>query len=287
MIEQLIAMALRFRAAVVGGTLLLIGAGAWALATINLDAFPDLTPNQVEVHHRGTRPVAERSRKPRQLSARNRHDGPASNARASVRSRRPASPSLRSSFEDDVEMYLRAGAGPAAHAGGCRGPAPGPASHARTAATPMGEVFQYLVESDSISLMELNNLQEYTIKPLLRTIPGVADMNTWGGMVQQFHVDADPQPPDRLWADLCTTSHRRSPRTTQLWRRIHRDARRAADDSRSRARGERKRYRAVSCSDTQRRHADSRPRRRRGDRRTDAARRRRVARRPRRSAGGQ
>ena len=49
MIEQLIAMALRFRAAVVGGTLLLIGAGAWSLATINLDAFPDLTPNQVEV----------------------------------------------------------------------------------------------------------------------------------------------------------------------------------------------------------------------------------------------
>ena len=47
MIEQLIAMALRFRVAVVGGTLLLIGAGAWALATINLDAFPDLTPNQV------------------------------------------------------------------------------------------------------------------------------------------------------------------------------------------------------------------------------------------------
>ena len=49
MTEQLIAMALRFRAAVVGGTLLLIGAGAWSLATINLDAFPDLTPNQVEV----------------------------------------------------------------------------------------------------------------------------------------------------------------------------------------------------------------------------------------------
>ena len=49
MIELLIAMALRFRAAVVGGTLLLIGAGAWSLATINLDAFPDLTPNQVEV----------------------------------------------------------------------------------------------------------------------------------------------------------------------------------------------------------------------------------------------
>src|SRR6266536_6506686 len=59
-------------------------------------------------------------------------------------------------------------------------------------ATPMGEVFQYLVESDSVSLMELKNLQEYTIKPMLRTIPGIADVNSWGGEVQQFHVHADP-----------------------------------------------------------------------------------------------
>jgi cobalt-zinc-cadmium resistance protein CzcA len=56
----------------------------------------------------------------------------------------------------------------------------------------MGEVFQYLVESDSLSLMELRNIHEYTIKPRLRTIPGVADVNSWGGLVQQFHVDADP-----------------------------------------------------------------------------------------------
>src|SRR5207247_8639588 len=59
-------------------------------------------------------------------------------------------------------------------------------------ATPMGEVFQYLVGSDSRSLMELKNVQEYTVKPMLRTIPGVADVNSWGGMVQQFHVLADP-----------------------------------------------------------------------------------------------
>src|SRR3990172_1661707 len=49
MIEAVIPFVLRYRAAVVGGVLLLIGSGAWALATINLDAFPDLTPNQVEV----------------------------------------------------------------------------------------------------------------------------------------------------------------------------------------------------------------------------------------------
>ncbi len=40
--------------------------------------------------------------------------------------------------------------------------------------------------------MDLTTVQEYTIKPLLRTVPGVADVNTWGGMQQQFQVLADP-----------------------------------------------------------------------------------------------
>src|SRR5213596_2216601 len=49
MIEKLIALALRFRVAVIAITLLLVGAGVWALGNLNVDAFPDLTPNQVQV----------------------------------------------------------------------------------------------------------------------------------------------------------------------------------------------------------------------------------------------
>src|SRR5215218_10115418 len=49
MIERLIALALRFRLAVVAATLALVAGGAWALLRINVDAFPDLTPNQVQV----------------------------------------------------------------------------------------------------------------------------------------------------------------------------------------------------------------------------------------------
>ena len=49
MLERLIAASLRFRMAVIAATLVLIGAGAWGLANIRLDAFPDLTPNQVQV----------------------------------------------------------------------------------------------------------------------------------------------------------------------------------------------------------------------------------------------
>src|SRR6058998_1065738 len=49
MIEKLIALALRFRVAVIAITLLLVGVGVWALGNLNVDAFPDLTPNQVQV----------------------------------------------------------------------------------------------------------------------------------------------------------------------------------------------------------------------------------------------
>ena len=49
MIDRLIVASLRYRVAVVAAVLLLVAAGIWALASINVDAFPDLTPNQVQV----------------------------------------------------------------------------------------------------------------------------------------------------------------------------------------------------------------------------------------------
>src|SRR5215216_6697273 len=49
LIDRLITGALRHRIAVMIATLLLAAAGAWAFATLNTDAFPDLTPNQVLV----------------------------------------------------------------------------------------------------------------------------------------------------------------------------------------------------------------------------------------------
>jgi heavy metal efflux system protein len=191
MIERLIAVALRFRAAVVVGTLALVAGGAWALLRINVDAFPDLTPNQVQVI------TVTPGLSPNEVE--NLVSYPMETAMMGL----PRTQGVRSiskagisvvtvSYDDDVDMYFAraqvqqrmqdaVGSLPV----GLR-PSLGPA------ATPMGEVFQYLVESDSLSLMELKNIQEYTIKPLLRTLPGVADVNSWGGMVQQFHVNADP-----------------------------------------------------------------------------------------------
>ena len=194
MIERLMALALRFRVAVIAATLLLIVAGTWALSRINYDAFPDLTPNQVQVITvaPGLSPneVENLVSYPMETSMMGLPQT------RGVRSISKAGISVVTvSYEDDVDLYFAraqvqqrmqdAVASLPADAQPSLGPP----------ATPMGEVFQYLVEADSahpMSLMELKTLHEYSIKPLLRTLPGVADVNSWGGMVQQFHVLADP-----------------------------------------------------------------------------------------------
>src|SRR5215208_5813965 len=191
MIERLIGAALRYRVAVIGLVLLLIAVGAWSFANINFDAFPDLTPNQVQVIT--TAPGLSPNEVENLVSFPMETAMMGLPRTRGVRSISKAGISVVTvSYEDDVDMYFAraqvqqrmqdaVGSLPAGYQ-----PSLGPP------ATPMGEVFQYLLESDSLSLMDLKNLQEYTIKPLLRTIPGVAEVNSWGGMVQQFHVHADP-----------------------------------------------------------------------------------------------
>jgi cobalt-zinc-cadmium resistance protein CzcA len=196
LVDLLLNFSLRRRNAVIGVVLVLVAAGLQAFATLNTDAFPDLTPNQVlvmteapglsvvEVEQQVTYPMEiamlglPRMERVRSISK----------AGLSV---------VTVTFEDRVDLYfartqvqqrmqdarmqLPEGIEP------MLGP-PG---------TAMGEIFQYSLESsgngtDSLTLLELTNIQEYTVKPLLRTVPGVATVNTWGGMLQQFQVNADP-----------------------------------------------------------------------------------------------
>jgi Cu/Ag efflux pump CusA len=58
--------------------------------------------------------------------------------------------------------------------------------------TGLGEVFQYTLESPTRDLMELRTLQDWVLRPILRTVPGVAGVDSFGGEVRQFHVEADP-----------------------------------------------------------------------------------------------
>jgi cobalt-zinc-cadmium resistance protein CzcA len=61
-------------------------------------------------------------------------------------------------------------------------------------ATGLGEVYHYLLKSENprYDLTELRSLQDWVIRPRLRRVPGVAEVNVWGGLAKQFEVQADP-----------------------------------------------------------------------------------------------
>ena len=58
--------------------------------------------------------------------------------------------------------------------------------------TPLGEMFMFTVESPGMSLEDRRSLLDWVIRPALRSVPGVADVNALGGKVRSFEVVADP-----------------------------------------------------------------------------------------------
>src|SRR5881394_178643 len=202
LIDRIIAASLRHRLVVVIATLVLAVAGLWAFATLNTDAFPDLTPNQVLVMTEapGLSPVEveQQVTYPMEVAMlglpRTKEVRSISKAALSV---------VTVTFDDDVDLYFARAQVQQRMLDAMSQLPPGAEPMLGPPATAMGEVFEYLVERDSaagnasagpdsLSLVELTNVQEYTIKPLLRTVPGVADVNTWGGMPHQFEISADP-----------------------------------------------------------------------------------------------
>ena len=59
--------------------------------------------------------------------------------------------------------------------------------------TPLSDVFMFTLESDSLSLSERRQWLDWVIRPSLRTIAGVADVNTLGGEVRSYEISPDPQ----------------------------------------------------------------------------------------------
>lgn len=67
--------------------------------------------------------------------------------------------------------------------------------------TPLGEMFMFTIEGGDLSLMERRSLLDWLIRPALRSVPGVADVNALGGMVRTFEVIPDNS---RLYAQGIT-----------------------------------------------------------------------------------
>ncbi|MCM3904564.1 MAG: CusA/CzcA family heavy metal efflux RND transporter [Pyrinomonadaceae bacterium] len=191
MIHRLIEICLRNRGLVVVLYLGLATLGYWALVHTPIDAIPDLSDNQVIVFTdwpgRSPQEVEDQVTYPLVTNLQ---------GLAGVRVVRASSAfsfsMINVIFEDKVDLYwartrvlerlnlvtkqLPEGVVPTL----------GPD------ATGVGQIFWYTIESDQMNLRDLRTLQDWFVRYQLNSVPGVAEVASVGGYVQQYQVDVDP-----------------------------------------------------------------------------------------------
>lgn len=192
MIARLIQFSLIQRLMMLLLALGLSGAGVWAFNHLAIDAFPDISSPQVqvivkapgmspsEVERRITFPVEmEMQGLPRQTVLRS--------------TTKYALAIIVIDFEDGTDIYWARNQ-VSERLGQVWGELPqGIDGGLAPITTPVGEIFMYRIEGEGYSNQELRSLQDWLIRPRLRTVEGIADINSLGGEVRSFEVIPDPQ----------------------------------------------------------------------------------------------
>ena len=191
MLVRMIQFALTQRLLMLLGILVLVGAGTLAFRSIPIDAFPDISSTQVkiiikaagmtpeEVEQRITSPIeVELLGIPRQVMLR------------SVA--KYAMTDITVDFEDGTDIYW-ARQQVAERLNSLWAELPeGVSGGIAPMTTPLGEMFMFSIEGSSLDAMGKRSLLDWVIRPALRTVPGVADVNALGGLVRAFEVVPDP-----------------------------------------------------------------------------------------------
>src|SRR5246127_684696 len=60
-------------------------------------------------------------------------------------------------------------------------------------ATAFGEVYQYTISAPRMTLMQMKTLQDWVVRYALLDIPGVSEVNSWGGETKEYAIEVDPE----------------------------------------------------------------------------------------------
>src|SRR5512139_3227517 len=189
MLQRLVAFALSQRLFVALSVLLLIGAGAAFLPSLPIDAFPDVSPVQVKIIMKapGLTPeeVEQRITVPIELELLG-----LPNKKILRSTTKYALTDITVDFEDGTDIYWARQQIGERLATAMDNLPPGVSGGMAPITTPLGEMFMFTVEGD-LTLAEKRVLLDWVIRPQLRTIPGVADVNSLGGLVRSFEIVPD------------------------------------------------------------------------------------------------
>jgi len=193
LLSFLVRWSLRNRPVVIVATIFLVLLGIRAAQTLPMDAVPDITTVQVQIIT--SAPALSPVEVEQYISV------PVERAMAGI----PKTSEVRSIskyglsvvtivFRDDTDIYFARqmvnermreaeGAVPLQYGR----PEMGPIS------TALGEIYQFTVRNDRLSLMQLEELLDWQIRPILRTVPGVVEVNSFGGEDRQYQIWLDPK----------------------------------------------------------------------------------------------
>lgn len=198
MLENIIKFSLKNKLIILLGACAIIGFGVVSLTQISIGAVPDITNNQVQVittsRNLSTQDVEQFITYPVELEMANL----------------PGVQEIRSVskfglsvvtivFNDDIGTYLprqliaeKIKSASEKIPAGFGSPEMGPIT------TGLGEIYQYILDvepeyKDQYSITELRTIQDWIVKRQLSGIPGVVEVNTWGGFLKQYEVAINSQ----------------------------------------------------------------------------------------------
>ena len=193
MLPRLIEFSLKNRVLVILLFAIACATGVYRLVQLPIDAFPDTTPVQVQINTiapaLSPEEIEQQITLPVELSI---------GGLPGLQNVRSVSKfgfsQVVATFDDDTKIidarqYVTERLSTVELPEGVGRPELGPI------ATGLGEVFHYTISSDNPdrSIEELRTIHDWVIKPELRKVPGVAEVNSWGGEERQYHVVINPE----------------------------------------------------------------------------------------------
>jgi cobalt-zinc-cadmium resistance protein CzcA len=201
MLERIIAFSIRQRIFVLAIVLGFAALGVWSFTRLPIDAVPDITNVQVQINTEapGYSPLESEQRIT--YAVETAIAGVPGLAYTRSISRYGLS-QVTAVFDDDVDVFFaRQQVGERLQAARSQMP-PGIEPALGPVSTGLGEIYMYIVESGPharkrdgtrYTPMDLRTISDWSVRPQLRNVKGVAEVNSIGGYTRQYHVTPNPQ----------------------------------------------------------------------------------------------
>ncbi len=197
MIDRLLNFSLHQRVFVLLGTLALLGAGIWAAFHLPIDATPDITNTQVQINTEVKGLAPEEIEKLVTFPLETEMSGVPGMTELRSLSKTGLS-QLTLVFADGTDVYRARQLVSERLQNAVEELPPGLAPKLAPITTGLGEIFYYVIDyapdaankpaTRAEQLMELKLLHDFVVKPALRTVPGIAEVNASGGYEKQIVV---------------------------------------------------------------------------------------------------